>query len=141
MIQKAFRFFIGNAPEPFVVGRMLFRAVFGNEIGHARTGDRRFEFRRLRNGPLRHIATVGPPADAETIRVGDTFLDQIVDTRYDVPVVRATPIGAIALDEFFAITYRTANIGIKDGVAARDEKLAPWLDDRFPRTGRTPVDE
>ena len=141
MIEKAFRLFVRNAPEPFVVGRMLLGAILGNEIGHAGAGNRGFEAGSLRDGPFGHVAAVGPPTNAETIRIGDAFGQKIVDTPSDILEISAAPVGAIAFDKFLAVAYRATNVGIENRVAARGEQLAPDFDGGFPGAGGATVDQ
>src|SRR5258708_3090416 len=120
---------------------MLFGAVFGNKIGHARAGDRGLEAGGLGDGPFAHVAAIGPAADAEAIGVGNSFGDQVVDAGHDVLIICAAPVAAIAFDEFFAVADGAANIRIENSVAASDEKLSPIVDGRFPCAGWPAMDQ
>src|SRR5262249_54351217 len=133
--------FVGEAEEPFVVGWALLRAVFGDEIGETRAGDGGFEFVGLGDGPLGHVSAVGPAADAETGRIGDATIHEIVHSPHHILEVAAAPIAAIAFDEFLAVAHGTANIGIEDGVAARGEELSPSFDVVLPGTGGAAMDK
>src|SRR2546430_11272133 len=46
--------------------------------------------------------------------------------------IAATPVAAIQLNEFLAVTARSANIGIEDRIAARRKELPPGFDGVLP---------
>src|SRR5258708_18038725 len=83
-IEKSGRLFVGDAPEPLVVRRMLLGAVFGNKIGHASAGNRGFKARSLRDGPFAHVTAVGPAADPKTVWIGDLFRNQIINSGLNI---------------------------------------------------------
>src|SRR5258708_12554922 len=99
MVQKASGLFVRDTPKPFVVRRMLFGAVFGNEIGHARAGDRGFEAGGLGDDPFAHVAAVGPAADSEAIGVGNSFGDKAVDAAHHALLISAAPIAPLAFPD------------------------------------------
>src|SRR5947209_6470232 len=111
--------FVREAVKPLVVGRALLGAVFGNEIGQACTRDGSFEARGLSNGPFGHVAAIRPAANGQLFGISDAPRNEVVNARHNVPVIASTPVSAIHLNEFLAITARSANVGIKNRVAAR----------------------
>src|SRR5437016_2492824 len=132
---------IRDAVEPLIVRRALLGAVFGDEIGQSRAGDGSFEARGLRNRPFRHVAAVRPAADGQLAGISDAPRNEIVDTSHDVTIIAAAPIAAIHLNKFLAVTTRSANIGIKDGVAAPRKELPPRFDGVLPDARRASVDQ
>src|SRR6266404_1898862 len=106
----------------------------------ARPGDSSFESRGLCNRPFGHVPAVRPAADSQLFGIGDAPRDEVVDTGHDVPVIAATPVAAIHLNEFFAVTARSANVGIKDRVPARRKELPPCFDGVLPGARGAAVD-
>src|SRR6266478_3318659 len=133
--------FIRNAVEPLIVRGALLGAVFGNQVCEARAGNRDLEARRLRNGPLRHVAAVRPAANRELFGVGNTSCDEVVDTGHHVTVIATAPVAAIHLHEFLAVTAGASNVGIKDRVASRRQELAPRFDGILPIARGPAVDQ
>src|SRR6266850_2239954 len=72
--------------------------------------------------------------------IGDSLRDEVIDTGHDVPVIAAAPVATIHLNEFLAITARSTNIGIKDGVAACRKQLPPCFDGVLPCASGAAVD-
>src|SRR2546429_807981 len=142
-VQKSCDLFrlVWEAVEPLVVGRALLGAVFGDEIGEARAGDRSFEARGLRNRPLGHVAAVRPAADGQLVGIGDAPRNEIIDARYNVPVIAAAPIAAIHFNKLLAVTARSANIGIKNGVTACRKELSPGFDGVLPCARRPAMNQ
>src|SRR6266403_854188 len=87
---------------------------------------------------IRHA--VEPAANGEPIGIGNAPGDEIVDAGHHVPEVGAAPIATIHFEEFFPVTAGAANVGIKDGVAACGEELAPRFDCVLPIVGRASMD-
>src|SRR6266478_568614 len=100
--------FIRNAVEPLIVRGALLGAVFGNQVCKACAGNRGLEARRLRNGPLRHVAAVRPAAYGELFGVGNTSCDEVINTSHHVVVIATAPVATIHFDEFFAVAAGAA---------------------------------
>src|SRR5580692_5278706 len=120
---------------------MLLASVLRNQIRETRSRDCRFEVVRLRDGPLRHITAVRPTANAQLRDVGDAAVDEILDAPHHVLEVGGAPIAAIHLDEFLAVTDRTANIGIENGITSGRKELAPDFDGVLPIACRPSMDQ
>src|SRR6266481_6620390 len=118
--------------EPLVVGGALLSPVLGDEIGQPRARDGRLEHISLRDRPFGHVSAVRPAADAEPLGVGYPAIDQVFHPSDYVLVIAAAPIAAIHLNESLAIAARSANIRIKNRVAARRKKLPPRFDGVLP---------
>src|SRR5713101_4691588 len=133
--------FVREAIEPLVVGRTLLGAVFGDEIGKAGARDGSLESRGLRDRPFRHVAAVRPPANGQLLGIGDATFDEVVDTGNCVAVIAAAPVTTIHLNKFLAVAARSADIWVKDSVAARSKELAPGFDGVLPGTRRAAMDQ
>src|SRR5580693_3664391 len=119
---------------------MLLAAIFGNQIGEACARYGGFEFVRLRDGPLRHVAAVRPSTNAKFRGIGDAAVNQIFHAPHYVLEVGAAPIAAVHLDEFLAVADRATNVGIENRVAASRQELTPDFDRVLPVAGGSAMD-
>src|SRR5439155_1125098 len=110
---EAFRLFIWQPVEPFVISRAVLGAKLRRKIAHPRTRDRSLESLRLSDGPGRHVSAIRPPADSEPVRICDSAADQQIYAGHYVFEVSAAPVAAIHLQEAMAIPGRAANVRIE----------------------------
>src|SRR6266849_3054738 len=133
--------FVRHAVDPLIVRGALLGAIFGDEVREARAGNRGFEARRLRNGPLRHVAAIRPAANGEPFAVGNTSCHEVVDARHHVAVIATAPVATIHLNEFLAVTAGASNVGIKNRVSSRRQELAPRFNGILPIARGPAVDQ
>ena len=67
--------------------------------------------------------------------------DQMIDAGHHVVKILSAPVGAIQIDESFAVAGRAADVRGEDGVAARDQQLRPRVDAVRPRAGGPAVNQ
>src|SRR5438477_7038366 len=111
------------------------------EMGGAGAGDASFDSRRLRSRPLGHVAAVRPAANGQLVGIGDAARNEIIDARHNVPVIAAAPIAPIYLNKLLAVTARSSNIRIKNGVTACRKELSPGFDGVLPCARRPAMNQ
>src|SRR6476661_5970909 len=98
-------------------------AVIRRVKDFARTSNRSFEARGLRDDEVSGDSAIGPAADTELVWISNTLFQRVIHHRHVVLVVLVAPIGKDGLAEFLTVTGRAPGIGQEHGVAIGGEEL------------------
>src|SRR6185295_4792704 len=95
-----------------------------DQVRRADDGDARgIEIRRESQARQRGVAAVGTAQDADAPRVDDAFRDQVLDTPGEVVLHLLTPLAVAGVEETLAITGRSTEVRLQNGVAAVGQEL------------------
>ncbi len=66
----------------------------------------------------RRVAAVRTAVDRDLLRIGDTLVDEVIDTVGDVVLHRKAPLLLAGVEERLAVSGRCPEVGLEDGIAA-----------------------
>src|SRR5260370_1523561 len=73
--------------------------------------------------------------------MGAAARNEVIEPGHNVPVIAAATVVEIECDEVLAVSARSANIRIENGVATGRKELPPGFDGVLPSAGGSAMDE